>query len=187
MDKIEVLELMGEPFGRRMLDAIEQAYQVRQRRHDAGIGDNAMTFGMNVRFTVEKLLENAFAEHPGLKISRPMGSFQIAYHGHIFHFYKFGMNANDSIENLSLDDSTTKINLVLDNQLSLPGIPALRHWIVAHSGNPRQGLIEVYIGAPNTLGERGSPWAWREQIFSIHEQRELRAPPPSFFGAPSLN
>jgi len=187
MDQSDVLKLMDEPFGRKMLASIARSYEVRRHTHDESIGDNAMTFGMNVRFTVEKFLEDELATHPGLTIARPMGSFQIAYREHIFHFYKFGMHVNDSIDNLSLDDSTTKINLVIDNQMSLPGIPTLRHWIVAHSGNPQQGLIEVYIGAPNTLGEHGSPWAWRQRLFSIHEQLDFRSILPTFFSPPSVN
>ena len=55
---------------------------------------------------------------------------------------------------------------MVDNQLTLPGMPDLKHWVIAHSGNPQEGLVEVYIGAPHTLGGSASPWAWRHRIYS---------------------
>ena len=181
MNRDEILRLMSDWFGTRMIDLIAESYHIRARAHNAAIGDNAMTFGTNVRFTVERLLEDALQETPGLVVSRPVGSFQIAYMGHVFHFYKYGMDMSDDIDELSFDDSTTKMNLVNDNQLSLPGISELRHWVVAHCGNPEQGLVEVYIGAPHALGGHRSPWAWRHQIYALYEQLGFDAIEPGFF------
>jgi len=153
-------------FGRTILSAIKKAYQVRSDGHRPDDGDNAMTFGMNVRFSIEKFIEESFPQGGDVAISRPLGSFQLAYRGNLYHFYKFGMNAGDRVDALTFDDSVTKVNIVADNQLALPGIPDLRHLIVAHSGNPEDGLLEVYLGAPNALGTEGSPWAWRHCVFA---------------------
>lgn len=166
MDRDAVLALMSQSFGRKILELIASAYRLRAGTHDAALGDNAMTFGMNVRFSIEKFLEDELISLREVDISRPVGSFQISYGGHIFHFYKFGMARTDSIDQLSFENSSTKINLVVDNQLTLPGFPDLKHWVIAHSGNPIDGLIEVFIGAPHTLGGTGSPWAWRHRVFS---------------------
>ena len=174
MERDAVLALMSESFGRKLLTLIAQAYRVRAQMHRPDIGDNATTFGMNVRFSIEKFLEDELMTIREVHISRPVGSFQIAYAGHIFHFYKFGMTINDRVDQLTFDDSSTKINLVVDNQLALPGFPNFKHWVIAHSGNPTQGLVEVYIGAPHTLGGGGSPWAWRHRIFMNESaQRDL--------------
>ena len=60
---------------------------------------------MNVRFSIEKFLEDELLSLREVDIARPLGSFQIAYAGHIFHFYKFGMTRNDRVDQLSFDDS----------------------------------------------------------------------------------
>jgi len=166
MDQLAIDALLADRFGEAVLSAIKKAYQIRSDGHRPGDGDNAMTFGMNVRFSIEKFVEASLAQSREVGISRPAGSFQIAYRNHLYHFYKFGMDAGDSVDDLNFDDSETKINIVADNQLPLPGIPDLRHLIVAHSGNPEDGLLEVYIGAPNALGTQGSPWAWRHCVFA---------------------
>lgn len=162
-------------FGKAILSAIKKAYRLRSDGHRPDDGDNAMTFGMNVRFSIEKFVEDSFPIACEVAISRPAGSFQIAFRCHLFHFYKFGMNTGDSVDALTFDDSETKINIVADNQLALPGIPDLRHLIVAHSGNPEDELLEVYIGAPNALGTEASPWAWRHCVFAAEGVLERTA------------
>ena len=178
-------------FGKAILSAIKRAYRVRSDGHRPDDGDNAMTFGMNVRFSIEKFVEDSFPKDGEVAISRPAGSFQIAFQSHLYHFYKFGMNTGDSVDALTFDDSETKINIVADNQLALPGIPDLRHLIVAHSGNPEDELLEVYIGAPNALGTEGSPWAWRDCVYAadgVAKRKELEQSSiesrPSFLDQP---
>jgi hypothetical protein len=166
VEEADAPELIRSGYGRVMLNAIKRAYNLRANGHRPGDGDNATTFGMNVRFSIEKFFEDAVIHNGAVSISRPAGSFQAVHLGHVYHFYKFGSNPSDSVDDLELDNSETKINIVAHNQLSLPGIPDLRDLIVAHSGNPEDGLLEVYVGAPNGLGHDGSPWAWRVCAYS---------------------
>jgi hypothetical protein len=166
MDEAGVPALLETEFGKGVLAAIKRAYRIRADGHRSGDGDNAMTFGMNVRFSIEKFVDDAFARDSQVVIARPAGSFQAAFAGHLYHFYKFGSDASDSVDALDFDDSETKMNIVAYNQMSLPGIPDMRHLIVAHSGNPEDGLLEIYVGAPDALGHDGSPWAWRYCIHS---------------------
>ncbi len=154
-----------------MLGAIVRAYEVRSGDgHRIELGDNPMTFGMNIRFSIERFIEEALQSRSDITISRPLGSFQMRRHGYSFHFYKFGMHASDDVDNMRLDSSETKINIVAENQLVLPGIVDLKQLIVAHSGNPDDGLVSVYVGAPKGLGTDGSPWAWRHPIYTQDTQ-----------------
>jgi hypothetical protein len=45
--------------------------------------------------------------------------------------------------------------------------PVLSELIVAHAGNPKDGLCSVWIGAPVLGPDDAIRWAWLHQIYSI--------------------
>ena len=173
MTEQEATTFASGPLGRLIVGAIRRAYQARQRTHRPADGDNATTFGSNVRFSIEKFIEDGIGRVPSAIVTRPLGAYRLSHRDRHFHFYKYGSMGQNSIDDFRFDDSFTKIALVEDPQLDLPNFVARRNYVFAHSGSSEFGIRDIYLGAANSLGGRfGSPWAWRHLVFRTESPSE---------------
>src|SRR5207244_1427386 len=89
--------------------------------------------------------------------------------------HKGGDDEDDSIFDINLNGSATKRTYVDRNQLQLFAPDDLVRpvadrayelttlWLV-HFGNPREGLVKLYLGAPTRDAEDNDDWAWHARV-----------------------
>ena len=164
----------GDEIRHCILTAIRDAYDENSRRYAPDdLGDNNMTFGVNVSQNLRFLLAHAVADLPGIEVERPRGSFVLVLWGRVvLHFYKAPPGVVD-VRDLRFDESKTKLELLAENadQLALefdePEFvhrPELRHAVVIHFGDPIGGLSHVEVGAPFASPVNGHDWEWVESL-----------------------
>lgn len=162
----------AEQLGVAVLAALEDAYDENCRRHaPEDLGDNNVTFGVNVSQNLRFLLERAAQAIPGVEIIRPRGSFALLIdHRYELYFYKAPPGVCD-VRSLRFDASKTQLELVQANadQLEfdfepLPdsSIPELTHLACIHFGDPLEGLHRADVGAPVSSPLDGLRWEWVE-------------------------
>lgn len=157
---------------------IANVYRLNSDRHDESVGDDMMTFAQlvyrNSWAQLEQLLPGFDAQ---LWTSRPEGSLTIHAPGRDLKVYRGGSDEKFEIEDYDPETgSLTKQQIAKNNahQLSLfqqnsqddvsEGADARLSpdvWFVVHSGNPRDGLLKVWIGAPLTSANSfRTPWSF---------------------------
>lgn len=159
--------------------AMERDYAANADRHDESIGDDGQSFGWLVAHSAANFLEQELGAIPGIAFSRPLNSFQAELRDVVLHPCKTGSEFGDDVHVALLDGSLSRQRFVAENaeQLTLfhgnpmtgwePSTaegPRLRHLVIAHCGNPRDGLCWICVGAPHADGRSGSPWYWIEEI-----------------------
>lgn len=189
---------VAEYFGARhaalegaIVAALQRDYEANGERYDPGLGDDGQSFGLLVAHNARAFLEQELAGSPGVTCSRPLNSFEIEVNGIVLHPCKTGSTHEDSVHDALLDGSLTRQRFVSANvaQLTLfrsdggrgwidGSEPALRltHLVIAHCGNPLDGLCWVAIGAPRSSGRSGSPWHWVQEIFRAEQSVEAVTP-----------
>jgi hypothetical protein len=170
-----------------IVDALRQVYDANAERHDPALGDDGQSFGLLVAHNARAFLEQELEGYPEVRCSRPLNSFEIAVNGVVLHPCKTGSSYDDSVHDAVLDGSLTRQRFVSENaaQLTLfradgtggwmngsEPAPRLRHLVIAHCGNPHDGLCWVAIGAPRSSGRSGSPWHWVQEILRAEPRVE---------------
>jgi hypothetical protein len=159
---------------RLLLGAINDAYTENCGRYSEELGDNGLTFAVAVVHNLRHLLEVELEYEPGIKITRPRNSFQVELDGRrAVHFYK-GRRGEGDVGEIRFDQSRTKLELVSANaeQLAIVfqedesayGAHEIRHLVVVHVGDPSEGLVGAWIGAPVPSPLNGFRWLWLERL-----------------------
>lgn len=178
-----------------IVQALHNAYESNRISYDEEIGNTPTSFGVAVWQSSLFFLEREFGSVIDAKVHRSGSNFWIELPSCRLYFYKFGSRMVDSAEEFRLDGerSQTRSRIVEHNQqMSLFGytmdsdaqpvnVPEL---IVVHSGNPRQGLLQVHVGAPISSQRDEDGWLWIEQVYekdlSETAQPPARPTTPSF-------
>lgn len=147
-------------------------------RYDSSVGDDMGLFGYaiykNSWFQLERDLK-AFDQ--AVEASHPRSSLTIKTGGPHLKFYRGGADETFDIETYELDStSITKRDIPANNAYQLDifsqnqtteseqaelGPLDLTGWITVHSGNPDDGLLSVWMGAPRMpTYDNPSPWAF---------------------------
>ena len=161
------------------LGAINDAYTENVGRFSDDLGDNALTFAVCVVHNLRHMLEEALEHEPGIRIARPRNSFQVEIDARqLVHFYKGRGGAGD-VGEMRFDQSRTKLELVSANADQLAMVfdedaamlthCEVRHLVVVHVGNPSDGFVDAWIGAPILSPVNGFRWLWLERLDGIGE------------------
>ena len=174
----------------RFVAALRRVYILNAERHEEAIGDDRLTFGVQVWRNSWFALEEELTDLDLVRTSRPNGSLAIHIGRAILHPYKVGATEELNIETVRIAGTLTKDRIAASNQMTLfeeesPSGSASEpaHLVLAHSGNPFDGLCGIWVGAP-TLTDDGPAWLWVEQIYRIPPEEVRRTeepgPEPSF-------
>lgn len=174
---------------RLFLGAINDAYTENVGRFSEDLGDNTLTFAVCVVHNLRHMLEEALEHEPGIRITRPRNSFQVEIDARrLVHFYKGRSGASD-VGEIRFDQSRTKLELVSANAEQLAMVfdedeavleqCEVRHLVVVHVGNPRDGFVDAWIGAPVLSPINGFRWLWLERLDGTGEAAVPSPAPPA--------
>lgn len=169
--------------------AARRAYDIVQSNHDEALGYNANTFGHNV-YHLGKHHLKAFCARSGNAIStvdEMKTLFRCQSGEYTVGLYKVGHSETANIwesfptaENgaVTISSEGYPVLLGLEDAL-LDTVNATRYVIVAHLGNPTDGLCAVYLCIPIlTDGNKIKRWGYAEAIYLRGDQTSGVTPPP---------
>lgn len=176
---------------------VRYAYQIVHERYDETLGFNATTFGHDV-YHVGTYQLGQYCKRSNGKLERVQelkslcrfrgGSFTLG-------FYKVGFSTTDNIwecfptsENgaISVTDEGHPFLVGLEDAM-LDRVDELRYVVVAHMGNPTDGLCAVYLCIPiYTESGKIKRWGYAEAIYQ-RTMGNSAAPPRPPGGPPSVN
>lgn len=165
-----------------MVSALQHSYAINCERYNQELGDDGLTFGVQVWRNSWFQLEQAVDDLSGVTTARPDGSLVIRVGGVQIHTYKVGNTEGQSIHNVRISGTATKNRIVRSNveqlqlfptALTTDGPPNL---VLAHAGNHFDGLCAVWIGAP-TEDAAGPSWHWVESLHQIPRDEVRRDEP----------
>lgn len=172
-----------------LVDSLIKAYDTAGEVHGRDAGFDALTFGVMVwRLSWYHAEESLSAA--GFRVDRPNNSLRVEVGPFSVHLYRAGDNANFDIENdfgfLIGTPTKTSIPTANSQQLTLFNLEGNRipppgthctQLVVAHTGNPTEGLCAAWLGAPVLMEDRAK-WAWVTQIFTTAPPELAFLPPP---------
>ena len=170
-----------------IIAALKRAYLTACEFHDPARGSNETTFGFNLyQFAVHELCNEAGPKKSRLRVISAgpvfrlgIGDFELACH-------RVGRSAKQDIRSALPNNDGAAITMV--EQLWLPGmeeifnLPKARKVVIAHLGNPEDGMGAVYLCiAGHADGERITSWAYTHPIWNADDEDVVEtpaAPPP---------
>ncbi len=168
-----------------VVQTLRRVYGINSQRHDPLLGDDAVTFGINIYRNSWYSIELETDDLDGWTTARPDGSLVLTGPHHRVHVYRFGSDENVDLDRFRLDEvrtSATKRLIAESNavqlELDLGGEAAprqtatestrLTEQVVVHAGNPDDGCCGIWIGAPVPTEEiTTSPWASLSTLWRI--------------------
>jgi len=162
---------------RDIVNQVRVAYNDAQENHDESCGFNATTFGHNVyhlaKFRLTKLSESSGGAFN--VVGEIGGLFRMQGGEYSIGVYKVGSSAKNNIwesfpttENGANPGNNEGQPFFDGFELSmLDDVTARRYVVVAHLGNPTDGLVAVYLCIPIEKSQgKITRWGYAEQIFS---------------------
>lgn len=147
------------------VDALEVAYEDAADRFDPGVGSNGSTFGTDVYhfscFQVRKAID---ARELGEMVSF-MPAFRASFGAVRMGCHRVGDSLSRTIEQCfpaseyAGETLTTQLDL-----FSTRGRDAPIGLVLAHRGNPDDGLLSVHLCVPGGVGEDGQINSWAVAI-----------------------
>jgi hypothetical protein len=175
-------EGLAEELPHRIVTALQHTYAMNAERHDPSLGDDGLTFGVGVWRNSWHGLEEAVEPLPDVSSERPDGSLVLVIGATRIHSYKVGNTEELDIATVRFSGTATKSRIVRSNaeQLQLfdsaTTLAPPANLVLAHAGNPFDGLCAVYVGVP-TEGDSGPSWHWVEELFRIPPSDIRRSEP----------
>jgi hypothetical protein len=181
-----------------IVNSVRYAYQIVHERYDETLGFNATTFGGDV-YHVGTFQLGKYCTRSGGKLERVQELKSLCrFRGGPFTlgFYKVGFSVTDNIwehfptsENgaISATDEGHPILVGLEDAM-IDRVDELRYVVVAHMGNPTDGLCAVYLCIPiHTEGGKIKRWGYAEAIYQRTLGNSAAPPPPPPGGPPPEN
>ncbi len=178
------------------MNAVQRAYVHVQEGHDESVGFNAQTFGHNVyhlgRFELEKLCK--VSEGQLARVEDVGALFRVQNGPYRLGFYKVGHSASEDIWQALPTSEHGGLRGDEWQQLPLEGIEPqgitriedVRYAVVAHLGNPEDGLCAVYLCLPLGIENgRITGWGYAEPIF-LRDTSAVQPPAPLGSTSPEL-
>lgn len=173
---------LADELSDRLVSALQHVYAINAERYDPQLGDDGLTFGVQVWRNSWHELEAAVQTLHDISTARPDGSLVLRIGDVRLHTYKVGNTEELNIHNVRISGTATKDRIVHSNveQLQLfstaPPATGPPNLVLAHAGNPFDGLCAVYVGAP-TEDEAGPSWSWVESLYQIPPDEVRRGEP----------
>jgi hypothetical protein len=192
MPRMNWSDMFPGPQGRALraviVRALIEVYDENVRRHAPDdLGDNNITFGVNVSQNLRHIVERDTVDFPDVEADRPRNSFLLRVgKSTTVHFYKAPPGVTD-IRMLTFDESEMKLELRKDNadQLSLfsselsgsnTAMPS--HVVIVHFGDPHTGFHSAEVGAPYSTDTGHCEWSWHERFDVEDDSADAEAPDP---------
>jgi len=177
---------------------VQKAYAIVHEKHDESLGFDAHTFGYNV-YRVGMYQLEQYCERSEGKIERAQelkSLFRFRGGSFTFGCYKVGHSAETNIwesfptsENgaVTINDEGFPFLIGLEDSM-VDRVDDLRYVVVAHTGNPTDGLCAVYLCIPiHTEGGKIKRWGYVEAIYVRGQSNSGAPPPPPVGGPPPVN
>ena len=172
-------------------NALTRAYDSACESHLPSRGSNEMTFGFNVyHFAVHELTIAAERSGGALRVMSLRPVFRLGANDYELACHRVGTHADQNIDTAFPNNDNAACTMV-QAQLWLPGIDRsagieqARKVVIAHLGNPDDGLGAIYACIPGrTVGDRITGWAWTHRIWHLEDGRSAEvvapaSPPPA--------
>lgn len=172
-------------------DALERAYDNACENHHPSRGSNEMTFGFDVyHFAVHELTSAAERSGGALRIISRFPTFRLGANDYELACHRVGTHADENIDTAFPNNDNAACTMV-QAQLWLPGvdraagIEKARKVVIAHLGNPEDGLGAIHACIPGkTVGDRIAGWAVTQRMWHSDDGRSFDAiasasPPPA--------
>jgi hypothetical protein len=164
----DVVDAIGEELALVYEQTVEDQREAR--------GDNSQVFGLRIWTRGEFRIEGRFEGSTQAKVLKYKGSYKVVAGTISIGIYKVGHSVDDDVHASFPDESPTKREYadanrrqltIFDCEVDSPLPPAVRYaldeLVVAHFGNPRDGLVKWYVGAMITDDQEQHSWAWVEK------------------------
>lgn len=155
--------------------ALLAAYEEAAATYDPDRGFDAQLHGQIVYHVASNRLERGFEDDPTAQFVSAGRGPELWIDGHCVRWNKVGGNAIESIATAFPRGSAAAAAMARANQqLSLWAGQGLEleptNWVLAHVGNPRLGLLRLYLAAPiDTDGRSVTGWA---RWFAIYDAEQ---------------
>lgn len=167
----------GHELRRVLLGAMEEVYEENVRRFAPDeLGDNNITFGVNVSQNLRHVVERDTGLFLDVVAERPRNSFILRIDDRFtVHFYKAPPGVLD-LRALTFDESDLKLEIRQDNadQLSFDfhavdeaattTVLGPTHVVIVHFGGPSTGFQFAEVGAPYSTDTGHCDWVWHERF-----------------------
>lgn len=196
---LQLLARLGSDDATALVDAVDAigqelgaVYAVNVADHREARGDNSQLFGLKIWVHGDFQITGRFEDDAQVEVVHSNGSYSVQVGPVSTGVYKLGDTADEDVHECFPDTSPTKRSYAERNRAQLrlfdsePDSPlppaaryALNDLIVGHFGNPRDGLVKWFVGAPTT-DERGvRRWAWiaRQAPPGVIARPDLGRPP----------
>ncbi len=145
---------------------LSNAYElVGERYYNPGDGADALIFGLMVFKNIDRRFAARLGEGQPLKYVATMRGPELRGGGLRVRWNKVGkaLGWTDEVEHPSdtMFDMAAA-NMAVQQTLGFDRSPRM-NWVIAHSGNPRDGLLTIHVAAPE-MSEAGSFVAWRQSV-----------------------
>lgn len=180
-----------------IVGALRRAYGIVQEAHDDSLGWDAHTFGYSVyRLGLHWLTKFCEASSGKLELVDELKTLSRFRCGeYTFGFYKVGSSITDNIwealptsENGGFtigDDADSQLLLAGLEDFMVDRVDLRRYGVIAHLGNPKDGLSAVYLCIPvQAEGGKITRWGYAEPIYQRTMGNSAAPPPPPVDGPP---
>lgn len=178
-----------------IVGALQTAYGFVQEAHDDAVGWDAYTFGQGVYrlglFWLKKYCAASGGKLEFVDELKTLSRFRCGEY--TFGFYKVGSSITDNIWEALPTSENGGFTIVDDEgQPFLTGLEEFmvdrvdlrRYGVIAHLGNPKDGLSAVYLCIPvQAEGGKITRWGYAEPIY-LRTMGKSGAPPPPPVGGP---
>ncbi len=180
-----------------IVKAVKYTYDIVQEGHRPDLGFDAHTYGYSV-YRVGTYQLGEYCKRSKGKLARVQelkSLFRCKAADYMLGFYKVGSSGDANIWESFPTSENGAVSVNTEGQLILGGledamadqVDELRYVIVAHLGNPSDGLCAVYLCIPiQTEGGKIKRWGYVEAIYRRGMISSSAAPPPPF-APPAVN
>jgi hypothetical protein len=171
----------------RITRALEAAYDQCRTRFDRNVGFDNQTFGQMVFKSCWFHLDQYLAGDSGVRVLRDYNSFELEVEGTVLHPYKLGQRDGEIYDRYPSNEEAFAF-MAAENieQITLFPSKSPRRLVLAHAGNPIDGLRAVYIAAPVMDGDGDFGWAWVVRIDELGGESGVDRPEPVDIPPPQL-
>lgn len=177
----DIRKLLGEDyeaFAHVVHDSILKAYLVTMEFHNPQHGHNSTTFGQCVwHSSAFFLVKGLRAALPHAIVTRPDHSLRFQIRNAAFYVSKAGHRPGENPDTFVFDQSAIRRRIAYENEvLRLFEIDAAdcvvaapssieQHVMIAHCGNPLDGMCRIDAGAIQPARKNESPWIYRNNMW----------------------
>lgn len=180
----EFSEAFSESFCEDLRQALDAAYEIAAEKHEPAVGSDALTFGVTLYRFVWHRLQALVERHPEtLKVER-IGNTDRLYLGkYVLGCYRVGSSADADIHRSFPSNDEGAMTMMIDpRQQFFPGMELKpedfadhRNYVIAHLGNPEDGLGAIYLCIPaGEFGQKVRRWAYTHLVWRRCEAKAQR-------------